>query len=97
MTKKEMAAKLARTCDLTNAKALEIVSTIFETEAGKGIIAVELDAGRKVTIPGFGTFATRKAKARTGRNPATGQAISIEARTVPVFRAGKGLKERVYT
>ncbi len=96
MTKKEFAAKLAKNCDLSQAKALEIVNNIFDTNSGKGIIAVELDAGRKVTLPGFGTFATRRTKARTGRNPATGAAIEIEARTVPTFKAGKGLKERVY-
>lgn len=96
MTKKEMAAKLANSCELTNAKALEVVNTIFETKSGQGIIAVELDAGGKVTLPGFGTFATRDAKARTGLNPKTREPIQIAARTVPTFKAGKGLKERVY-
>lgn len=96
MTKKEMAAKLAKSCDLSQAKSLEVINAIFETNSGHGIIAVELDAGRKVTLPGFGSFATRRTKARTGRNPATGAAIEIAARTVPTFKAGKGLKDRVY-
>ncbi len=96
MTKKEMAAKLANTCDLSQAKALEVINTIFDTKAGNGIIAIELDAGRKVSLPGFGTFATRHAKARTGLNPKTREPIQIAARTVPTFKAGKGLKDRVY-
>lgn len=96
MTKKEMAAKLAGKCELTQSKALEVVNAIFETKDGTGIIAVELDAGRKVTLPGFGTFATRHAKARTGLNPKTREPIEIAARTVPTFKAGKGLKDRVY-
>lgn len=95
MTKTEMAAKLAKKCDLSQAKAAEIVDTIFSSKPGEGIIAVELDAGRRVSIAGFGTFETRRRKAREGRNPATGATIQIAAATVPAFKAGKGLKDRV--
>ncbi len=95
MNKKELAAKLAKTCDISQAKAGEIINAIFDSRPGKGIIAVELDAGRKVTIPGFGTFGTRKRAARTGTNPASKEKISIPARTYPYFRPGKTLKERV--
>jgi nucleoid DNA-binding protein len=80
---------------LTKAKAGDVLDSIFTTEARKGIIAVELDAGRDFTITGFGTFGTRNRKARMGRNPQTGAAIQIPAMTVPTFRAGKGLKDRV--
>ena len=45
MNKTEMAAKLAKKCDLSQAKAAEVIGAIFDTEAGEGIIAVELDAG----------------------------------------------------
>lgn len=93
MNKSEMAVKLAKKTGVTQAKAAEIVDSIFN--ANKGIIAVELDAGRKVTIPGFGTFATRKRSSRQGRNPATGKAISIPARKYPAFKAGKTLREKV--
>lgn len=95
MTKSDMAAKLATNCDISQAKAAEIIDCIFSTKSGEGIIAVELDAGRKVSIAGFGTFETRRRKAREGRNPATGQTIMIAAATVPAFKAGKGLKDRV--
>ena len=95
MNKTEMAEKLAKKCDLSQAKALEIVSTIFDTKAGTGIIAVELDAGGKVQIPGFGTFGTKFRAARQGRNPATGATIMIAAKKYPFFKPGKGLKDRV--
>ncbi len=95
MTKAEMAAKLAKKCDISQAKAAEIIDCIFSTKPGEGIIAVELDAGRKVSIAGFGTFETRRRRAREGRNPATGQTIMIPATTVAAFKPAKGLKDRV--
>lgn len=95
MNKKEMAAKLAKKTDISQAKAAEILNALFDSRPGKGIIAVELDAGRKVTIPGFGTFTTRTRKARTGTNPSTGDKMEIPARTYPHFKAGKTLRERV--
>lgn len=95
MNKTEMAEKLAEKCDLSKAKAAEVVGAIFDTEPGKGIIAIELDAGRKVSITGFGTFDTKHRSARKGRNPATGQVITLAAKTYPTFKAGKGLKDRV--
>ncbi|MDX1395866.1 MAG: HU family DNA-binding protein [Gemmatimonadota bacterium] len=97
MTKDDFAAKLASKCDLSKAKAREVIDTIFSTDSGHGIIAVELDAGRDFTVTGFGTFGTRRRKARMGRNPQTGQSIHIPAMTVPTFKAGKGLKDRVRT
>lgn len=95
MTKKEMAAKLAKQTGLTVAKSNEVVNAIFEASSGKGIIATELDGGGKVTIPGFGTFGTRRRSARTGTNPATGARIEIPTRNYVYFRAGKTLRERV--
>ncbi len=93
MNKSELAVKLAKKVGLTQVKAGEVVDSIFN--ATKGIIAVELDAGRKVTVPGFGTFATRKRSARQGRNPASGKKISIPARKYAAFKPGKTLKEKV--
>lgn len=95
MNKSEMADKLASKADLTKAKAGEVIDLIFSTEPGEGIIAVELDAGRKVSIYGFGTFSTKSRSARKGRNPATGQTIDIPARKYAHFSAAKGLKDRV--
>lgn len=49
----------------------------------------------KVQLIGFGTFETRDRAERTGRNPQTGEEMKIEASTVPAFKAGKALKEKV--
>ena len=95
MNKKEMAAKLAKKADISQVKAAEIINHIFATDPGHGIIAVELDAGRKVTIPGFGTFATKRTASRTGTNPSTGKPMQIAAKNRPTFKSGKNLKERV--
>jgi len=95
MTKQEFAEKLAAQAGISKATALQAIDCIFSTKAGEGIIATELDAGRRLTVTGFGTFATRHSKARQGRNPQTGAAIMIAARNSPTFRAGKGLKTRV--
>lgn len=95
MNKTEMSQKLAKKCDLSQAKAQEVLNCIFDTKPGHGIIAVELDAGRDVTITGFGTFGAKHRAARKGRNPATGETIMIAAKKYPFFRAGKSLKDRV--
>ncbi len=95
MTKQEFAEKLARKTGISKAKSLDVIDAIFSTGPGQGIIAIELDAGRDLTITGFGTFKTRWTKARMGRNPQTGESIHIAARNSVSFRAGKGLKNRV--
>jgi nucleoid DNA-binding protein len=90
-----MAEKLAKKADISRAKAADIVEILFSTKSGDGIIAVELDAGRKVNITGFGTFSTKSRSARTGRNPATGATIQIPAKKYAHFAPAKGLKDRV--
>jgi nucleoid DNA-binding protein len=95
MTKDDFAEKLAKKCELSKAQAMEIIDAIFSTKAKEGIIATELDAGREFGLVGFGSFRTRKTKARKGRNPQTGKEIMIKARKVVSFRAGQGLKDRV--
>ena len=95
MNKTELTQKLAKVTGLTRTKALEVVDAIFDANSGKGIIAVELDAGRKVVIPGFGTFGTKSRAARTGRNPATGAPLEVPARKYAFFKPGKTLRERV--
>ena len=59
------------------------------------VITQELVNKGSVTLVGFGTFAAAQRKAKTGINPKTGKKINIPAKTVPVFKAGKGLKEIV--
>jgi DNA-binding protein HU-beta len=95
MNKKELIAKLAKSTGLSQAKAGEVLNALFDADSGKGLIAIELDAGHKVTIPGFGTFGTKKRAARTGTNPANGQKITIDAKAYAFFKPGKTLRERV--
>lgn len=95
MNKKELAAKLAKSADISQVKALAIVDMIFSADSGEGIIATELDAGEKVTIPGFGTFGTKSRAARQGTNPANGKKVNIPAKKYAFFKPGKTLRERV--
>jgi nucleoid DNA-binding protein len=59
------------------------------------LIQDELAGGGEVSLPGIGKFSTSERKARTGRNPKTGEPIEIAARRVPKFKAGKQLKIKV--
>lgn len=95
MNKTEMAMKLAKKAGLSQGKAAEVLEVLFSAQPGKGIIAIALDAGEKVTIPGFGTFACKKRGERQGRNPATGESITIPAKYYVHFKPGKTLRERV--
>ncbi len=95
MNKTEMALKLAKKTGLSQGKAAEVVDVMFSAQPRKGIIASALDAGEKVTIPGFGTFATKSRGERQGRNPATGETITIKAKKYVHFKPGKTLRERV--
>ena len=60
-----------------------------------GAVKSSLRKDEMVTLVGFGTFFAGKRKARTGRNPRTGEALSIKAARIPRFRAGKALKEAI--
>lgn len=54
-----------------------------------------LQAGEAVKLTGFGSFEVKHRAARTGRNPQTKETVEIPAQTIPVFKAGKGLKDSV--
>ncbi|HEX7119544.1 MAG TPA: HU family DNA-binding protein [Longimicrobiales bacterium] len=93
MNKSELVQNLASKANISKADAQRAVDALFN--AGSGVIATALKRGDKVQITGFGTFETRKRKARTGRNPRTGKEIRIGPTTSPSFRAGKGLKDAI--
>lgn len=95
MNKTQLVEKVARKTGLTLKDAKMVVDVIFSTVPKEGIIASELNAGRKVQITGFGTFQIRKRKRREGRNPQTGEPIEIPATRFPAFTAGRALKERI--
>ena len=89
MNKAELIDEVILYTGLTRRESGEAVNAIML------VITDSLARGEKVTLVGFGTFQVGTRKARTGRNPQTGEAIQIPARKVPVFKAGKELKEKV--
>lgn len=89
MTKEEMIAKVAADAKINKRQASDALKSFFDN------VTNNLKKGKKVSFVGFGTFTTSKRKARVGRNPQTGEKISIPAARVPHFRAGKALKEAV--
>lgn len=89
MTKEELVAKIAKDTEVTKAQATRALNSMLDG------ITSSLKRGRKVSFVGFGTFSVSKRKARTGRNPQTGETIRIPAAKVPKFKAGKSLKEAV--
>lgn len=93
MNKSELVDALADFTGFTKADSQRAIDALFGTD--EGIIATELQEKNRVQITGFGTFEAKKRKARTGRNPRTGETIQIPATITPSFRAGKGLKDAV--
>ena len=89
MNKAEMADRLAVRTGLSKSVAKEAVDGVFAA------IGDALADGEEVRIAGFGAFGTRGRPARIGRNPRTGEAVSISASTSPTFKAGKTLKDAV--
>jgi DNA-binding protein HU-beta len=87
MTKADLIESLATKLDLQKTMAERIVNTMFDD------IEAALQKGDKVNISGFGTFQVSDRKARTGRNPKTGEAIQISASRSAKFKPGKMLKD----
>ena len=87
MTKAELVDFIAEKADLTKADAGRALDAMVEG------VTKGLKENGKVTLVGFGTFTAKKREARTGRNPQTGEAVKIAARTVPGFKAGNKLKD----
>ena len=89
MNKQMLVNMLADQSGMTKKGAAEALDMVLSA------IVDALKRGEKVTVTGFGTFEVRSRKARTGRNPQTGEEITIPARRVAAFRAGKALKDAV--
>ena len=62
-----------------------------------GAVASALADGRRVEIRGFGSFGLNRRRPRLGRNPKTGELVPVPAKSVPHFKAGRDLRERVVT
>jgi len=89
MNKADLVAKVAELSGLTKADADKGIDAVFTT------ITAALKAGDDVRLIGFGSFSVSARPAREGKNPRTGEKLTIAASKAPKFSAGKGLKEAV--
>jgi DNA-binding protein HU-beta len=89
LTKADLVASIATEFELSKRQSGEILELVLDE------IKTALQNGDKVQLIPFGSFLVRDRKARQGRNPKTGVALKIPARRVPMFSAGKGLKDAV--
>jgi len=89
VNKAELITSVSEKAELTKKDAEKAVNAFLET------VTEALAAGDKIQLVGFGTFETRERSARKGRNPQTGAEIEIAASNIPVFKAGKALKDAV--
>jgi DNA-binding protein HU-beta len=89
MTKVELIEKMAKDARISKAATGSALGSFIEG------VKKALKKGEKVTLVGFGIFSVSKRKARKGRNPKTGETLTIKATKVPKFTAGKAFKEAV--
>ncbi|MCX6105048.1 MAG: integration host factor subunit beta [Proteobacteria bacterium] len=89
MVKSELIESLAERADITLAKAEEIVDLFFDA------VGDTLCNGHRVEIRGFGAFTVREYKAYEGRNPKTGERITVPPKRLPFWKTGMELKQRV--
>jgi len=89
MNTKDLVDAISKKNGISANMAKKIVRTTF------GEITSVVQKGGKVTLVGFGTFSSHKRKARTARNPRTGETVKLSASKYPKFKAGKGFKEAV--
>jgi len=89
MTKAELVAKIAEKTGLSKKDAESALNAFMDS------VKEALAAGEKVSLVGFGTFEVVERAERKGRNPQTGEEITIPASKAPKFRPGKGLKDAV--
>ncbi|MGQ7828751.1 HU family DNA-binding protein [Altererythrobacter sp. Z27] len=89
MNKNDLISAVADASGLSKSDASSAVEGVFDS------ITKALSNGDEVRLVGFGTFSVAKRKASTGRNPRTGEPMTIKASNQPKFKAGKGLKDSV--
>ena len=90
MIRSELLEAIAKDNTDLRAEEVEQVVDIFFDEITK-----RLAEGGRVELRGFGAFSTREREARTGRNPRTGETVSVPAKRVPHFKPGKDMRERL--
>lgn len=89
MNKAELISAVAANADVSKKEAEAVITAALD------VITNALKEGEKVQMVGFGSFEVKKRAARVGRNPQTKEAVEIPASVVPVFKAGKALKDAV--
>jgi len=89
MTKADLVEQVAKEAEMTKKDAEQLVEIIFDS------ITDSLNKGEKIELRGFGSFRVRERNSRMGRNPKTGDAVSIPAKRVAYFKPGKDLKELI--
>ena len=89
MNKKDLITAIAEETSMTKKDVAIVVDAAFDK------ITAAMVAGDKVQLMGFGTFETRERGERTGKNPRTGESVTIAACKAPAFKAGKALKDAV--
>lgn len=89
MNKSDLVASVAGGSGLTKVDAEKAIDATFES------ISMALKKGEEVRLIGFGTFAVAERPASEGRNPRTGEKITIPAKRLPKFRPGKQLKDTI--
>jgi DNA-binding protein HU-beta len=91
VNKSELIEAVAEQADLPKTSVSKVLDAFLET------VSATLASGEEIALVGFGTFTVKDRPERQGRNPATGQPMTIAAARVPSFRPGKALKETVNT
>jgi DNA-binding protein HU-beta len=89
MNKNELSEKIAVAADISKASAQRALNAFLDA------VGDELSQGGSVSLVGFGTFSVSARAERTGRNPKTGEALTIHAKKVPSFKPGSALKDSV--
>lgn len=89
MNKVELVASMAEKAELTKVDTEKVLKAFIE------VVTEEMKKGEKVQLVGFGTFEVAERAERQGRNPKTGESMTIAASKAPKFKAGKALKDAV--
>lgn len=89
MNKSELIDRVADATGEAKSRVGEVLDAALDA------VQTAVHKGEKVTIPGFGSFESRRRAARTGRNPRTGESMRIPATTIPAFKAGQVFKDLV--
>ena len=89
MNKSDLIEKVVEEINLPKKRAELIVNLLFDA------MTQALAEGERIEIRGFGSFISKQYRARTGRNPRTGQTIPVPEKRLPFFKVGKEMRERV--